>query len=239
MRIKFVFVSALIGAVSSLCLNSAYSAPVDGRTSPSVLVKSKNQTKSSGPNLGKANPTANAGGKSAKASKKSAKSRKAQQSRLHAGKARQAVQQQTDAPRTVLDVKANTSSQLEAAKSHEYSPIISRYAETYGVPVDLAHAVVHHESRFQPNVRGAAGEIGLMQIKLSTARGLGYSGSAKQLYEPATNIQYGMKYLARAHELSDGSTCGTILKYNAGHGAKRMNPTSARYCNKVQAYLSE
>lgn len=46
-----------------------------------------------------------------------------------------------------------------------------------------------------------------------------------------------MKYLAMAQKLGGGSTCGTILKYNAGHGAKRMNPTSAKYCNSVKAYM--
>jgi len=118
-----------------------------------------------------------------------------------------------------------------------YSNIINRYASTYGVPSALAHAVVRHESNFQPNVRGKAGEIGLMQIKLSTARGLGYTGSAKGLYEPSTNIQFGMKYLAMAQKLGGGSTCGTILKYNVGHRAKRMNPTSAKYCSSVKAYM--
>ena len=41
-----------------------------------------------------------------------------------------------------------------------------------------------------------------------------------------------------AHDLGGGTTCGTILKYNAGHGAKRMNPVSKRYCGKVQALLA-
>jgi soluble lytic murein transglycosylase-like protein len=67
---------------------------------------------------------------------------------------------------------------------------------------------------------------------------MGYSGSAKGLYEPATNIQYGMKYLAMAQKLGGGSTCGTILKYNAGHGATRMNPISAKYCSSVKAYMA-
>ena len=31
--------------------------------------------------------------------------------------------------------------------------------------------------------------------------------------------------------------CGTILKYNAGHAAKRMNPVSRRYCAKVKRYM--
>ncbi|WP_377289776.1 lytic transglycosylase domain-containing protein [Rhizobium sp. SG2393] len=118
-----------------------------------------------------------------------------------------------------------------------YTPIIANYARQYGVPIELAHAVIKVESNFNPKARGRAGEIGLMQIKPATARMLGYSGSAKGLYDPETNIRFGMKYLAMAHELSGGVTCGTILRYNAGHGATRMNPTSKRYCGKVQAII--
>ena len=116
----------------------------------------------------------------------------------------------------------------------KYTALIKSYAKQYGVPVDLAHAVVKVESNFNPKARGSAGEIGLMQIKPATARMMGYSGSSKGLYDPETNIKFGMMYLAKAHDLSGGTTCGTILKYNAGHGAKRMNPVSKRYCGKVQ-----
>jgi soluble lytic murein transglycosylase-like protein len=129
--------------------------------------------------------------------------------------------------------KAASGVDLKAVKSG-YSGIISRYAAEYGVPVALAHAVVSVESNFRPQAKGRAGEIGLMQIKPSTARMMGYSGSAKGLFDPETNIKYGMKYLAKAQSLGGGDTCGTILKYNAGHAAKRMNPVSAAYCAKVK-----
>jgi soluble lytic murein transglycosylase-like protein len=115
-----------------------------------------------------------------------------------------------------------------------YSAIIARYASTYGVPISLAHAVIRVESNYRAGARGSAGEVGLMQIKPATARGMGYSGSVKGLYNPETNIKYGMKYLGMAHKLGGGATCATILKYNAGHGAKRMNPISAAYCSKVK-----
>ena len=114
-----------------------------------------------------------------------------------------------------------------------YGKLISKYAKTHGVPEALAHAVISVESNYRPKARGAAGEVGLMQIKPATARMMGYRGSTKALYNPETNIKYGMLYLAKAHQLGGGTTCGTILKYNAGHGAKRMNPVSKRYCGKV------
>ncbi len=126
----------------------------------------------------------------------------------------------------------------ERVAAAPYSSYIAAYAKEYGVPVDLAHAVVKVESNFNPKARGSAGEVGLMQIKPATARMMGYSGSKKGLFDPETNIKFGMKYLAVAHQLSGGATCGTILRYNAGHGAKRMNPVSRRYCGKVQSILN-
>ncbi|EKF43405.1 lytic transglycosylase domain-containing protein [Nitratireductor indicus] len=132
---------------------------------------------------------------------------------------------------------AAKSTVTKSAKGVSYQTIVARYASAYGVPVSLAHAVIRIESNYRANARGRAGEIGLMQIKPSTARMLGYTGSAKGLYNPDTNVKYGMKYLAKAHKLSGGNTCGTILRYNAGHGAKRMNPVSSAYCSKVKRIL--
>ena len=60
----------------------------------------------------------------------------------------------------------------------------------------------------------------------------------KELFNPDTNIKFGMKYLSKAHELSGGTTCGTVLKYNAGHAAKRMNKRSSAYCAKVKQYMA-
>jgi len=137
-----------------------------------------------------------------------------------------------DAAEIVAEAKAGSK-----AGGGKYGALISRYAATYGVPVALAHAVIRVESNYRANARGKAGEIGLMQIKPATARAMGYSGGAAGLYHPETNIRFGMKYLAKAHQLGGGSTCGTILKYNAGHGARRMNPVSAAYCSKVKRHL--
>lgn len=122
-------------------------------------------------------------------------------------------------------------------KPRPYEKAIHVMAQKYRVPEDLIHAVVNTESRYNYLTRGSVGEIGLMQIRPSTARLLGYTGSARGLYNPLVNLEYGTRYLALARYLSGGSLCGTVLKYNAGHGATRMNPVSFRYCQKVKAYL--
>ena len=118
-----------------------------------------------------------------------------------------------------------------------YGLIIERYASLNGVPLSLAHAVITVESNYRPNSLGKAGEVGLMQIKPTTAELMGYSGSTAGLFDPETNIKYGMKYLGKAQRLGGGTTCGTILKYNAGHAAKRMNPISQDYCDKVKRHI--
>ncbi|MDA8870777.1 transglycosylase SLT domain-containing protein [Rhizobiaceae bacterium] len=124
-------------------------------------------------------------------------------------------------------------------RRERYAALIRKHAKAHGVPVKLAMAVVQVESMYRADAKGAAGEVGLMQILPRTARYIGYQGAMKDLYNPDTNIRYGMKYLGKAHKLGGGSTCGTILKYNAGHGAKKMNSVSRNYCNKVTAILRQ
>ncbi len=124
-----------------------------------------------------------------------------------------------------------------SSRRTRYNSLIRKYARANGVPVRLAMAVVQVESNHNARARGRAGEIGLMQIMPRTARGIGYRGKMSNLYNPATNLRYGMKYLGKAYRLGGRSTCGAILKYNAGHGAKRMNPISRKYCQRVQRIL--
>jgi len=141
---------------------------------------------------------------------------------------------------TTASIRPSTAAESTAAAANgsQYSAIIARYAAIEGVPVSLANAVIKIESNYRPNIVGSAGEIGLMQVKPATARMMGYSGSVKGLFNPDTNIKYGMKYLAMARGLGGGTTCGTILKYNAGHAATRMNPVSAAYCSKVKVQMA-
>ncbi|MBB3590231.1 soluble lytic murein transglycosylase-like protein [Rhizobium sp. BK529] len=141
------------------------------------------------------------------------------------------------AQRPLKPVERQSGYPVANVSGNSYSALISKYARQYNVPVALATAVIRVESNFNPMARGSHGEIGLMQIKPATARMMGYTGSAKGLFDPETNIKFGMKYLAAAHDLGGGETCNTILKYNAGHGATRMNPVSKSYCGKVLAML--
>ena len=122
--------------------------------------------------------------------------------------------------------------QASAGSPEQYAALIATHAAANGVPAELAAAVVRHESNFNPRLTGRAGEIGLMQIKLQTARGLGYHGSRKGLYDPATNIAWGMKYLGVARKLAGGSDCGMLSRYNGGLGRRSLIRS---YCRQVIA----
>jgi soluble lytic murein transglycosylase-like protein len=115
--------------------------------------------------------------------------------------------------------------------------MIAKHAAANGIPFALADAVVRIESRYQPGVSNG-GAVGLMQIKPQTARGLGYSGGAAGLKNPETNLTYGMKYLAQAYRMSGGSTCATVMRYQSGHYAKRINAANRAYCGKAQAIMA-
>ena len=111
--------------------------------------------------------------------------------------------------------------------------MVAKHAAAHGVPFSLADAVVRVESRYNPRAANA-GNYGLMQIRHQTARGMGYSGSASGLLDADTNLRYAMKYLAEAHRLAGGDTCRTVMKYQSGHMAQRMNGANRAYCAKVR-----
>lgn len=221
-----VVTAALAAGVFSVAFSSANSAPLSPRADQGLAASSIKS--------GKTDP--------AKATKRApAKVEKASLTR-----AKKARAKKRSSRGRAVSVDTMTTASIGTAPAMlpmvpvdgQYSVIVARYAASYGVPVSLAQAVIRIESNYRPNMVGSAGEIGLMQIKPATARMMGYSGSAKGLFDPDTNIKYGMKYLAMAQDLGGGTTCGTILKYNAGHAATRMNPVSAAYCSKVKVQMA-
>lgn len=115
-------------------------------------------------------------------------------------------------------------------------PLIAKHAAANNIPVALADAVVRIESRYNPRARNRA-NLGLTQISHRTARGIGYAGSAAGLFEADTNLRYGIKYLAMAYRMAGGDVCGTVMRYQSGLGARRMNGANRAYCGKVRALM--
>jgi soluble lytic murein transglycosylase-like protein len=129
--------------------------------------------------------------------------------------------------------------QIARAGHSEFDALISTHAAANNVPDVLVHRVILRESRYQPNLVGRCGCIGLMQIKLATARGLGYTGDAQGLRDPDTNLTYGVKYLAGAYRAANGDHNRTIHYYASGYyqAAKRQRATKGRQRHAGRAPL--
>jgi hypothetical protein len=119
-----------------------------------------------------------------------------------------------------------------------YLEILTRHAEQTGLPPAIADAVIRVESSFNPHAVGGVGEVGLMQVRPETAAMLGFSGGVTDLFEPETNILYGVRYLARAWQLAQGDVCRALMKYRAGWGNETMTPLSVDYCRRAKGHLA-
>src|SRR4051794_11596253 len=121
------------------------------------------------------------------------------------------------------------------AQHADYDAIVATHAAANGVPEALVHRVIVRESRYRPHLVGRGGTIGLMQIKLATARGLGYAGDAAGLRDPNTNLTYGVKYLAGAYRAAHGDHNRAVHYYASGYYgvAKRQRLEHAGYSQPV------
>src|ERR1700759_5708263 len=98
-----------------------------------------------------------------------------------------------------------------------YEKMIAKHAHANLVPEALVHRLIVRESKYNPELVGHGGTIGLMQIKLATAKGVGYTGDAEGLRDPETNLKYGVKYLAGAYRAADGDYDRAVCYFAGGY----------------------
>ena len=113
---------------------------------------------------------------------------------------------------TAESIDSVISGEITDTKPTSYDDLIQTASAKYGVPVDLIKAVIDTESSFNPNVVSSAGAKGLMQLMDGTARGLGVSDS----FNPAQNIDGGVRYLSYQLKRFDGQEKMALAAYNAG-----------------------
>ena len=119
----------------------------------------------------------------------------------------------------------------------QYDSMVASHARANNVPEALVHRVIVRESKYHAGLVGRGGTIGLMQIKLATARGLGYTGTAEGLRDPETNLTYGVKYLAGAYRAANSDHNRAVHYYASGYyyAAKRQRLERPRYPGPVLA----
>jgi soluble lytic murein transglycosylase-like protein len=97
-----------------------------------------------------------------------------------------------------------------------YAEMVQRHAAANGIPASLVHRVIMRESRYNPRAV-SKGNYGMMQIRLGTARAMGYTGAAAGLLDPEVNMTYAVKYLAGAYKVAGGSESGAVSNYARGY----------------------
>ncbi len=108
--------------------------------------------------------------------------------------------------------------------NHSQDATIIAAASIYEMDPALIKAVIWRESRFNPKARGAAGELGLMQIRdvaageWAKAEGI-TNFHHNQLIDSKSNVLAGTWYLKKAishHQHTDKPIIYGLAEYNAG-----------------------
>jgi soluble lytic murein transglycosylase-like protein len=112
---------------------------------------------------------------------------------------------------------------VTASANSSLDALIVKHAAAYNVPESLVRRVIKRESGGRPHVV-SKGNYGLMQIRLGTARGMGYRGDARGLLDADTNMTYAVKYLAGAYKVAGGNHDRAVSLYASGYyyAAKRQ-----------------
>lgn len=124
-------------------------------------------------------------------------------------------------PFIALSQNANATDAAGNAGPRAYDGLVARHAAANGLPESLVRRVIVRESRYNPRAV-SKGNYGIMQIRLGTARAMGYTGSAAGLLDADTNMTYAVRYLAGAYRAAGGNQDRAVMNYARGyyHSAK-------------------
>jgi hypothetical protein len=117
----------------------------------------------------------------------------------------------------------------------QYADLINQVAMEEGVDPGLVRAIIQVESNFDRHAISPKGAQGLMQLMPYTAERY----AATNVFDPATNIRAGVRYLRSLHDQFPGQLGLALAAYNAGVGAVlRHNgippyPETRQYVNRV------
>ncbi len=89
-------------------------------------------------------------------------------------------------------------------------------ASAEGIDPELAFRLVKLESDFNPRAKSPVGAIGLTQVMPATARYYVKGITADGLYDPATNLRIGFRYLRGLVTEYGGDVSLALLVYNRG-----------------------
>lgn len=125
--------------------------------------------------------------------------------------------------RLALQPAAMAQSAVPAGRVQYFEDLIREVALQLDHDADLLRAIVHVESRFNPDAVSPAGAIGLMQLMPATARQLGVEQPLTSLRDPRVNLRAGARLLRGLLDSFPGRLDLALAAYNAGEGAVRRH----------------
>lgn len=122
-----------------------------------------------------------------------------------------------DAARPIDDAPEPVATRATADRAPEaIEALLERHAQRFDVPVWLVRRVAWRESKFEPSRRNGP-YWGLMQIRVDTARALGFRGAPKDLLDADTNLTYAVAYLANAYRVAGRDEKRAVMLYARGY----------------------
>ena len=121
----------------------------------------------------------------------------------------------------------------------ELRALVERVAQRYGHDARLLLAIIHVESRFNPNAVSPKGAIGLMQVMPATAERVGVLDPLRALFDPETNLHAGARYLRLLCDLFGDRLELAVAAYNAGEGAVLRHQREIPPFRETQAYVRD
>ncbi len=129
---------------------------------------------------------------------------------------------------SVTDLKkfilSNVKKKLPAAyrsQAKKITQTLLQQSEQYGFDPIFLMAMIENESSFNPKATGPVGEIGLMQLRPTTAAWIAPKANVQyrkksQLKDPILNIKLGCAFLAQLREQFDSHSRLYLAAYNMG-----------------------
>lgn len=96
------------------------------------------------------------------------------------------------------------------AKAEAYTPLVTSTAEKYQLSPMLIAKIIKVESNFNPRQTSHKDALGLMQIRK------GHAKRGEDLYDPATNIEFGCRILRKYVDQFDGDMHRGLSAYLYG-----------------------
>jgi len=114
-----------------------------------------------------------------------------------------------------------------------YDPVVKKVSGKHRIDPALVHVIIKAESNYDVFAISDKGAMGLMQLMPATARQYGVNN----VFDPAQNIEGGVRYLKDLVKLYDGQTKLVLAAYNAGQEAVKKYKGIPPYA-ETKAYIA-